>query len=51
MIFGYQSSIIQTSVDIHISIQAGISTQDILQWISVSNKYSWINIHAFMDIH
>ena len=46
MIFGCQSSIILTSVDIHIDIQAGIS----MQWISVNNKYLRMDIHVFMGI-
>jgi len=62
MIFGFQSSIIYASVDIHIDIQAGISiqgrsTMDIREiWISTNGYpgfygYQASIIHAFMDIH
>jgi len=60
MIFGYQSSIIHASVDIHIDIQARISIQghsamdirkNIHEWISIFNRYQSSTIHAFMDIH
>ena len=48
MIFGCKSSIIHPSEDIHIDIQAWISMQG--QWISVNDKYPWIDIHVFMNI-
>jgi len=62
MIFGCQSSIIHTSVDIHIDIQARISMQghsamDIRKQEMSINGYSWFYgyqfsiIYAFMDIH
>jgi len=62
MIFGCQSSIIHSSVDIHIDIQARISMQgqsamDIRkQQISINGypcfyEYQSSIIHAFMDIH
>jgi len=43
MIFGSQSSIINTSVDIHIQ---GYPCMDILQWISVNIKHPLIDIHV-----
>jgi len=49
MIFGCQSSIIHTSVDIRIDIQAGISMQGNSAWISVNIQYPCMDIHVFMD--
>jgi len=51
LIFGCQYSIIHTSMDINIDIQAGISRgiypcKDILQWISVNNKHPLIDINV-----
>jgi len=61
MIFGCQSSIIHTSVDIQIDIQERISMQgysamDIRKQISINGHTSFYGyhssiIHAFMDIH
>ena len=46
MIFGCQSSITYTSVDIHIDIQAGIS----MQGHSAMDIRKTINIHEFMSM-
>jgi len=50
MIFGCQSSIIHTSVDIHIDIQAGMFMQGHSAMDIRKNKYSWIDTLVFMDI-
>ena len=51
MIFLCQSSVIHTSVDIHIDIQARIyPCKDILQWMSVEHEYLRMDIHVFIDI-
>jgi len=50
MIFGCQSSIIHTSVDIHLGIQARISMQGHSTMDIRKNKYPQIDIHVFMDI-
>jgi len=61
MIFGCQSLIIHTSVDIHVDIQAGISIQghsemDIRKQLMSMNGYPCVygyqsKILDFMDIH
>ena len=59
MIFGCQSSIIHTNVDIHVDIQAKISPKDILHYpltISMNgylrfHGYQSSIIHAFVDIN
>ena len=50
MIFGCQSSIIHTSVDIHIDIQARISMQGHFAMDSRKQKNPLMDIHVFMDI-
>jgi len=50
IIFGCQSSIIHTRVDIYIDIQAGISMQghSAMDSRKVDNKYPLLDIHVFM---
>jgi len=50
MIFGCQASIIHTSKDIHIEIQAGITMQGYSAMDICKNNYPWTDIHVFMDI-
>ena len=49
MIFGCQSSITYTSVDIHVDIQARISMQG-TSAMDILKKQISIDIHVFMDI-
>ena len=50
MIFGVSLQLsIQVGVSIMMSKQ-GYSCKDILQWISVNNKYPCMDVHVFMDI-
>jgi len=49
MMFGCESSILHTSVNIHNDIQARIC-KNILQWMSVEHEYPRMDIHVFMDI-
>jgi len=64
IVFGCQSSILHTSVDVHILItKQGYPCKDILQWMSVEHEYLRMDdihsfygyqssiIHAFINIH
>ena len=50
MIFGCQSSIFRTSVDIHIGIQVEVSMQGHFTMdMSVEHEYPRMDIHVFVD--